>query len=85
MNYTLPKTERNKAKLKLEQFTYAEKQTNGKTQITKWRCTDRHREGTSKKIEDSFEFVLTNPHYHEAYPAKMDLVQIENEIGRRAV
>ena len=76
MNYTLLTTERNGAKLEFENFTYTKKRKNENTQITTWRCTDRRCKGTGKTIEGSFEFLLTNPHYHEANPAKKELVQI---------
>ena len=85
MNYTLPTTERNGAKLEFENFTYTKKRKNKKTQITTWRCTDRRCKGTGKTIEGSFEFLLTKPHYHEANPAKKELVQIEKAIESRAV
>ena len=85
MNYTLLTTERNGAKLEFENFTYTKKRENENTQITTWRCTDRRCKGTGKTIEGSFEFLLTNPHYHEANPAKKELVQIEKAIESRAV
>ena len=85
MNYTLLTTERNGAKLEFENFTYTKKRKNENTQITTWRCTDRRCKGTGKTIEGSFEFLLTNPHYHEANPAKKELVEIEKAIENRAV
>ena len=85
MNYTLLTTERNGAKLEFENFTYTKKRKSENTQITTWRCTDRRCKGTGKTIEGSFEFLLTNPHYHEANPTKKDLVQIEEAIESRAV
>ena len=85
MNYTLLTTGRNGAKLEFENFTYTKKRKNENTQITTWRCTDRRCKGTGKTIEGSFEFLLTNPHYHEANPAKKKPVQIEKAIENRAV
>ena len=76
MNYTLLTTERNGAKLEFENFTYTKKCKNENTQITTWRCTDRRCKGTGKTIEGSFEFLLTNPLYHEANPAKKELVEL---------
>ena len=85
MNYTLLTTERNGAKLEFETFTYTKKRKNENTQITTWRCLDRRCKGTGKTIEGSFEFLLTNPRYHEANPAKKELVQIEKAIESRAL
>ena len=58
---------------------------NENTQITTWRCTDRRCKGTGKTIEGTFEFLLTNPHYHQANSAKKELVQIEKAKESRAV
>ena len=85
MNYTLLTTERNGVKPEFEYFTYIKQRKNENTQITTWRCKDRRCKGTSKTIEGSFEFLLTNPHYHEGNPAKKELVQIEKAIENRAV
>ena len=85
MNYTLYTTERSGAKLEFENFTYTKKRRNENAQITTWRCIDWHCKGTGKTIEVSFAFLLTNPHYHEANPAKKELVQIEKAIESRAV
>ena len=85
MNYTFVTTERNEAKLEFENFTYTKKRKYENTQITTWRCTDRRCKCTGKTIEGSFEFLLTNPHYHEANPAKKEPVQIEKAIESRAV
>ena len=85
MNYTLLTSERNGAELEFENFTYTKKRKNENTQITTWRCTDRRCKGTRKTIEGSFEFLLTNPHYREANPAKKELVQIEKATESRAV
>ena len=48
------------------------------------RCTDRRSKGVDKTIERSFEFLLTNPHFHEANPAKKELVHSEKAIESRA-
>ena len=77
--------QQNEAKLEFENFTYTKKCKNENTQITTWRCTDRRCKGTGKTVEGSFEFPSTNPHYHEANPAKKELVQIEKAIESRAV
>ena len=84
MNYTLLTTERNGAKLEFENFTYTKKCNNENTEITTRKCTDRRCKGTGKPIEGSFEFLLTNPRYHEANPAKK-LVKIEKAIESRAI
>ena len=85
VNYTLLTTERNGAKLEFEHFTYTKKREIENTRITKWRCTDRRCRGSDKTIEGPFGFLLSNPHYHEANPAKKELVQIEKAIENRAV
>ena len=85
MNYTFLTTEWNGAKLEFENFTYTKKRKNENTQITTWRSTDRRCKGTGNTIEGSFEFLLTNPHYHVANLAKKELVQIEKAIESRAV
>ena len=85
MNYALLTTERNGAKLEFGNYTYSKKRKNENTQITTWRCRDRRCEGTGKTIEGSFEFLLTNSHYHEANPSKKELVPIEKAIKSRAV
>ena len=38
----------------------------------------------AKPLKALPSFVLTNPHYHEANPAKKELVQIEKAIESRA-
>ena len=84
MSYTLLTTERNCAKIEHQNYTYTKKRRNERTQITSWRCTDRHRKGAGKAIEGSFEFIVTNPHYHEANPARKELIEIQQEIENGA-
>ena len=75
---------RNGAKKEFRKFTYTKKRKNENTSIATWRCTDRRCKGVDKTIERTFEFLLTNPHYHEANPAKKELVHSEKAIESRA-
>ena len=84
MKYTFLKTERNGANLEFGNFTYTKK--------VKMK-TLRSRRGDARidvakvlarqlKAPSSF---LTNPHYHEANPAKKELVQTGESPDSRAV
>ena len=68
-NYTLLTTKPTGPKLEFENFKHTERK-NENTQITTWRRTDRRCKVTGNTIESSFEFLLTNPRYHDANPAK---------------
>ena len=70
MTFTILTTERNAPKLVAENYAYTIKRKNEKTQITSWECTDRNCKGSGKTIVGSSEFLITNPHYHEANPSK---------------
>ena len=84
MSYKQLTTERKCPKIEFENYTYTVKRKNEKTQTTTWRCTDRQCKRAGKTVAGSFEFHLTNEHYHEANPSKKEVLQIEEELISRA-